>query len=233
MLYKDGFIIEDIELPHLEVSDRDRRFVYDVDLREIIFNSAEKILLTDGEGKILLMNQVAEEHLGFCLTGLGDVTIQECLRAGTLDHSVTLESIRLKKRVTGLIRTWSGQYFMTTSTPLMDSEGTVRLVLCSSRNKDHVDRFHSTVLEANRIEKDRFRSAVSYLGELTVMGRRMVAESPAMKRILSLARTVAGTDSTVLLSGESGTGKDMLAHFIHLHSGRAEEAFIPVGSSCV
>ncbi len=47
-----------------------------------------------------------------------------------------------------------------------------------------------------------------------------VAKSPAMRKLLELARRVAGTSSTVLLTGESGVGKGAIAAFIHAQSGR-------------
>ena len=56
----------------------------------------------------------------------------------------------------------------------------------------------------------------------------LVAESPAMKRALQAARQVAPTDATVLLLGESGTGKSQLARFIHYQSKRAAAPFVEV-----
>lgn len=59
----------------------------------------------------------------------------------------------------------------------------------------------------------------------------MVAQSAAMKRALELARRVARASGPVLLQGESGTGKTLLAQYIHEHSDRASQAFVAVNAS--
>jgi DNA-binding NtrC family response regulator len=56
----------------------------------------------------------------------------------------------------------------------------------------------------------------------------LVAVSPAMQATLAAARQVAATDATVLLLGESGTGKSQLARYIHFQGRRAEAPFIEV-----
>lgn len=52
--------------------------------------------------------------------------------------------------------------------------------------------------------------------------------SPAMARVYEMARRVAASDASVLLRGESGTGKSVMARFLHLHSRRAEHPFAVV-----
>jgi len=56
----------------------------------------------------------------------------------------------------------------------------------------------------------------------------IVGESAQMKRVLELARSVAETDSTVLIRGESGTGKELVAQFIHANSRRRYFPIVPV-----
>jgi len=68
--------------------------------------------------------------------------------------------------------------------------------------------------------RDRFWKASSHAVLLTA--------NRAMKAVFSQIRSVSPTDTTVLLTGETGTGKSMLAHLIHQHSTRSDKPFISV-----
>jgi two-component system response regulator FlrC len=61
----------------------------------------------------------------------------------------------------------------------------------------------------------------------------IVAESAQMKNLLSIAKEVAKSDITVLLSGDSGTGKEVVARFIHKNSLRADKAFIAINCAAI
>ena len=62
---------------------------------------------------------------------------------------------------------------------------------------------------------------------------RMILESPAMARVLDIARRVAQVDSTVLLTGESGVGKERIARFIHEESSRTGGPFVAINCGAV
>jgi DNA-binding NtrC family response regulator len=61
----------------------------------------------------------------------------------------------------------------------------------------------------------------------------LVAESPAMARVLDVARRVANADSSVVLLGESGVGKSAVARYIHEHSPRGDGPFIEINCAAV
>ena len=61
----------------------------------------------------------------------------------------------------------------------------------------------------------------------------MVGESPAMRKVLKMIGKVAATASTVLITGESGVGKELVARAIHAESPRKDKVFLPVNCSAI
>src|SRR5512146_2809389 len=61
----------------------------------------------------------------------------------------------------------------------------------------------------------------------------LLGNSPAMRRVIELARKVAPTNASVMLVGESGTGKEMVAQFVHRHSNRANHALVPLNCAAL
>jgi two-component system response regulator AtoC len=77
-----------------------------------------------------------------------------------------------------------------------------------------------------RLQNARLRTEAS-------LGRELVAESGAMKRVLEMVARVAPKDVTVLLTGESGSGKDVLATALHTHSRRADKALVRFNAAAI
>jgi DNA-binding NtrC family response regulator len=62
---------------------------------------------------------------------------------------------------------------------------------------------------------------------------QMVGESDAFRKVLDLAAKVAPSESTVLIQGPSGTGKELIAHFIYQHSERSQEPFVTLNCASI
>src|SRR5258708_5257928 len=65
------------------------------------------------------------------------------------------------------------------------------------------------------------------------LGRTIVADSPAMRRVMDVVARVAPKDVTVLLTGESGAGKDVLATVLHAHSRRADKPLVRFNAAAI
>jgi len=72
-----------------------------------------------------------------------------------------------------------------------------------------------------------------YVGERDVDVNNMIAEDPRSRELVMLAKRVAGSDATIMLMGESGVGKEVLAHYIHNQSQRAGKSFVAINCAAI
>jgi DNA-binding NtrC family response regulator len=87
----------------------------------------------------------------------------------------------------------------------------------------------ATKLRESRREASRLREGRRRLSEdLGQEFREVIGQSPPMQEVFAQVRKVAPTDANVLLLGENGTGKELIARAIHRHSDRSEEVFVSV-----
>jgi len=95
-------------------------------------------------------------------------------------------------------------------------------------------RLHASILSALKFRASR-KSAATYRETAHMLESdngldyaRFVGESMAMQRVSELIRRVGPTDADVLITGENGTGKEMAARQLHIHSGRSDKVFLKV-----
>ena len=93
---------------------------------------------------------------------------------------------------------------------------------------EHIETVVHRAEEKRRLIKQNTRLRAAVLSQNKSSATEPVHQSPVMKKIFSQAEIVAKTDSTLLITGESGTGKDVLARWIHSRSQRADLPFLSV-----
>jgi PAS domain S-box-containing protein len=124
---------------------------------------------------------------------------------------------------------------------LVDRNGEKRAISSSiAPTRDHRGEVAGAVIVFGRPGKNggaRSRPSATQIrddDEVGLGGFKMVAASPAMKQVLRFARRVAESEiSTILLEGESGTGKDVFAQFIHHVGRRREGPFVPLNCAAI
>jgi formate hydrogenlyase transcriptional activator len=119
----------------------------------------------------------------------------------------------------------SYRWFLARYNPLHDEEG-------------QITRWYvtGTDIEDRKQAEDRLqRENVALREEIdkTSMFEEIVGSSPALRAVLSRISKVAPSDSTVLITGETGTGKELVARAIHRRSNRASRAFVSVNCAAI
>jgi DNA-binding NtrC family response regulator len=96
---------------------------------------------------------------------------------------------------------------------------------------DHLSVVVEKALEVRKL-RDENRELREALGQ-KYQFENIIGRSPAMQEIFATIARVAGTRATVLLAGESGVGKDMIARAIHHHSPRRDRPFIKINCTAI
>lgn len=201
-------------------------------LEQIIESSYDSILVTDRSGEVLLANPACARLLNIKLEKLVGSNVKDLIKEGFYNRSTALEAALQRTVVTGLVTTENGMNLMSTSMPLLGETGEVIMVVTNTRDNDVVEKYMAALEEA-RAKAYRYKTAMEYLNELDMDNKTPTTENPAMQKIITSVEVIAKVDSTVLLLGESGSGKEVFARYIHRQSPRAKEPFIPVNCAAV
>ena len=107
------------------------------------------------------------------------------------------------------------------------------------RQLEEVAHYLSISIESIVLNQEILRIAgylnneVDRLARTSVGGTLFIAESPAMREVLELVRVVSDTPIQVLIQGENGTGKELIARMIHEKGERKAKQFVPVNCACI
>ena len=202
------------------------------ELRRITDAIPQTIIVLSPEGTVVYANQAVLEYTGLTMDEMmaPDVRnrifhpedlarLQDERREG-LARGVPFEYEQRARRNDGQYR-----WFLIRYNPLRDEQG-------------HIVRWYATGtdIDDRRQAEERMRNENLALREdidRSSMFEEIVGSSPALRPILAQVAKVAETDSTVLILGETGTGKELVARAIHKRSRRSTRAFIRVNCSAI
>jgi formate hydrogenlyase transcriptional activator len=202
------------------------------ELRRITDAIPQMIFVHDSKGTPLYANQAVLDYTGLTVE---DVTTSDF--PTQIFHPEDIEKVRedhlaalargvpfeIEKRA----RRKDGQYrwFLIRFNPFHDEQG--RPVRWYGTGTDVEDRKRAE--ERTRNENVALREEI----DRSSMFEEIVGSSTALRQVLAQVAKVAPTDSTVLISGETGTGKELIARAVHKRSNRSARAFIRVNCGAI
>jgi len=205
------------------------------ELRQLIDFLPQHVIVLDKDGCLLLVNQMVLDYTGYTLKEMREMGTDE--RRARDIHPDDLEralsewqrglSSRAPFELERRARGKDGRYrwFLFRHKPLLDKEGRVARWFVTA-----------TDIEDLKQEKEEIRKENIALREEIVkasMFEEIVGTSPALQAVLTLVAKVAPTDSTILITGETGTGKELIARAIHNGSKRSARAFVSVNCAAI
>jgi transcriptional regulator with PAS, ATPase and Fis domain len=118
-----------------------------------------------------------------------------------------------------------------TANPVFNLRHNVSHVVCNIRNLEELNSLEREIQHLTLLEKRQFNLS-EWIEEREEL-KEIVSRSAAMRRVLISALRVAQVDSTVLILGESGVGKDMLARLIHQAGKRGDRPFVKISCGAI
>jgi len=188
---------------------------------ETIFNhSKDGLWLYSGDGVIINLNESAKSFLDAPAGNLVGKTYRDIENMGLLDRSVVGEVLKQKRQIDIISYTKDEKSdHAVTGTPLFDHSGNIDSIVVNVRDLTQLN-FLKSQLEETKLETQKVKEELTALHLLESLKTEIIAESDAMKQVIQATVKMATfCVNNILILGESGTGKGLLANIIH-NSGR-------------
>lgn len=185
-------------------------------LKEILEGSFDGILVTDGRGNVLLVNQSYVRNTGITKEELLGHNVRELINPVWMKNSVALLAIEQRHPVSMRHSTRNGKDIIVTGTPLFSPDKEVKMVVVNTRDMSEINELQEELQKLKKMEKiyqEQLRLDSFQDGELT--DGEIIVGNSKMQQIYLLAGKVAPFDVTVLITGESGVGKELVARYLH------------------
>lgn len=200
------------------------------ELDAVISCSYDGILVTDSDGAIRKVNAATIKLLGL---NPDQQKAEDC--DGTMPESkigtTVAANVRRERKPCSVSCRVNGKTVALTGNPVFDEHGNLVRVVTNVRDLTELSALKQELEEVNRL-KEMYFSELSRL-KAAVAPASNTFRSAEMQRVYDLALRVAVVDTPILILGESGVGKEVLANYIHENSSRRDGPFIKINCAAI
>jgi transcriptional regulator with PAS, ATPase and Fis domain len=188
-------------------------------LKKILDHSSDEIFVLDAEQRVIYVNGVCEKHYGLKPEEVVGKYNFELYEKGYWKPSTIPLVYKEKKTVTIKMTTYLGAELLTTAVPILNDKNEIEYVVTTSQELQNYKIIKNEKEE--KLHSDPQNVATP------------ITNCEKMKNILKVCEKIAKVDSTVLIQGESGTGKGVLANYIHSISKRSDKTFLKINCAAL
>jgi len=200
------------------------------ELNLILDTTFDFISIADGKGIFLRLSKGSEEIFN---VSEGEIIGSSCYdveRMGIVDNSVTRVVLETGKKISSVQITQGGKRFMVIGIPMFDDKGRLKRIINISRDITEIEKLNNRLKETEEL-LDWYRYEI--LKKQEFEETFIYNETSSMKKIFNLVNQVSRVDATVLLQGETGVGKNLIAKTIHKLSSRRENPFVQINCGAI
>lgn len=203
-------------------------------LVSIFQSSYDGIYVADNDGVGIMVNQAYSRITGVKSEELLGKTMKTVVKEGIVSESVTLKVLEEKTPKT-IIQTVRGKELLVTGNPVFDENGEIAYVVTNVRDISALNHMKTKLQQSIKLT-EKYLHEISELKKTEILHMHLdgiVGQSQEIMKVFHLAKKVAKVDSTVLILGESGVGKEVIVKYMHQESDRANEPLIKVNCAAI
>nr|WP_321464491.1 sigma 54-interacting transcriptional regulator [uncultured Desulfobulbus sp.] len=204
-----------------------------MELNAIIDSSFDGIYVTDGASKTLRVNRAYERISGIKSSEVVGRTMVDLVAEGFYNESATLKVLEEKRPVTivqQIIKT--GKTIVVTGNPVFDDSGGIFRVVTNVRDVTELNQLQEKLKKMEQLQS-RYEMELKQLRGDADDQRKFVIKSKKMLEIYGLALKLAKVDSTILIQGDSGVGKEVFSEIVHKHGARRNKPFVKISCAAI
>ncbi|HCQ5579124.1 TPA: sigma 54-interacting transcriptional regulator [Clostridioides difficile] len=201
--------------------------------QKILEASHDEICVSDDKGIIIYCNKAFEENYGLKKEDILGKNVSFLEDSGYSTKSPIPIVLKTKTKFSLEQDTQTGKKLIITATPIFDENGNLEFTVENCRDITELNNIKNK-LEDTKKQVKKYKSEVETLYRTALrIEDTVIMDGIVMKPIINTVNHVSKTDVSVLLLGESGTGKSSLARYIHHNSNRSNGPFITINCATI
>lgn len=190
-------------------------------LQKILDNSPNEFYVLDKDARIVYINKACERHYGIKLKDVVGKSNDELISKEYWKPLILPRLFKEKKTVIMKQISYVGKEIITTAIPLLNDQQEIELIITTSQDASYKDLYIPDEQEINEAD------------QAAIYKNNIITNNKEMSNIVKICEKVAKVDATVLIQGESGTGKGVIAKYIHQKSSRNKAPFLSLNCATI